>query len=78
MESDFRALDRKVLRSETTLTSVEEEIIDASGIRRVFLTTKTPLRDHANEVVGVLTSALDISERKRAEEISSTWPSTMR
>ena len=64
----FRALDRKVLRSETTLTSVEEEIIDASGIRRVFLTTKTPLRDHANEVVGVLTSALDISERKRAEE----------
>ena len=62
-----KALDRKVIGTQAALPSFEEEITDFSGTKRVFLTTKTPLRDRANSVVGVLTSSLDITDRKRAE-----------
>jgi diguanylate cyclase (GGDEF)-like protein/PAS domain S-box-containing protein len=63
-----RALDRKVFRTGKPLPSYEEEIVDRSGTKRVFLTTKSPLRGRANAVIGVLTSSLDITEHKRAED----------
>ena len=63
-----RALDRKVITTQAALPSFEEEIVDVKGGRRVLLTTKTPLRDCSNAVVGVLTSSLDITDRKRAED----------
>ena len=63
-----RALDRKVITTQAALPSFEEEIVDVKGSRRVLLTTKTPLRDCSNAVVGVLTSSLDITDRKRAED----------
>jgi diguanylate cyclase (GGDEF)-like protein/PAS domain S-box-containing protein len=44
-----------------------EDVIDHEGIRLVYLTSKAPLRDPSGEVVGVLTSAVDITGRKRAE-----------
>ena len=62
-----KALDRKVINTQAALPSFEEEIVDCSGTKHVFLTTKTPLRDLSNAVVGVLTSSLDITDRKRAE-----------
>jgi len=62
-----KALDRKVVKTQAALPSYEEEIVDLSGTKRVFLTTKTPLRDRAQTVVGVLSSSLDITDRKRAE-----------
>lgn len=62
-----RALDRKVFDTEQPLPSFEQELPSVSGARRVFLTTKSPLRDGNDHVVGVLTSSLDITERKRAE-----------
>jgi len=61
------ALDRKVISTEAALPSFEEEIVDFLGTKRVFLTTKTPLRDSSNAVVGVVTSALEITDRKHAE-----------
>ena len=61
------ALDRIVLDSSAPLPPYEEEIVDRNGDKRVLLTTKTPLLDGANEVAGVLTSALDITSRKAAE-----------
>ncbi|MPZ55502.1 MAG: EAL domain-containing protein [Rhizobiales bacterium] len=63
-----RALDRKVFRTGKPLPSYEEAITDRSGVKRVFLTSKSPLRDHSNAVIGVLTSSLDITEHKRAED----------
>ena len=63
-----RALNRKVITTQAALPSFEEEIVDVKGSRRVLLTTKTPLRDCSNAVVGVLTSSLDITDRKRAED----------
>src|SRR5262249_40825245 len=61
------ALDRKVFETNAPLPSYEEELVDRSGVKRVFLTTKSPLRDRTNGVSAVLTSAIDITDRKRAE-----------
>jgi diguanylate cyclase (GGDEF)-like protein/PAS domain S-box-containing protein len=44
-----------------------EDMIDHDGVRLVYLTNKAPLRDEAGVTVGVLTSAVDITGRKRAE-----------
>jgi diguanylate cyclase (GGDEF)-like protein/PAS domain S-box-containing protein len=63
-----RTLDRKVIRTGQALKSFERELTNAYGEKRVFLTTKSPLRDCNESIVGVLTSALDITDRKRAEE----------
>jgi diguanylate cyclase (GGDEF)-like protein/PAS domain S-box-containing protein len=63
-----RMLDRKVILSGQPLQSFEREMTSALGDKRVFLTTKSPLRDSSETIVGVVTSALDITERKRAEE----------
>jgi diguanylate cyclase (GGDEF)-like protein/PAS domain S-box-containing protein len=63
-----RQLDGRILVSGLALPAFEEEITDQAGLRRVFLTTKTPLKTAQNLVEGVLTTSLDITERKRAEE----------
>ena len=62
-----RQLDGRVFATEMPLPAFEEEIVDASGTTRVFLTTKTPLKSAFNLVTSVLTTSLDITERKRAE-----------
>ncbi|GAC1329701.1 MAG: EAL domain-containing protein [Beijerinckiaceae bacterium] len=61
------ALDRMVFDTGTALPSFEEEMIDCSGRRRAFVTTKSPLKNNADKVTGVLTSALDITVRKENE-----------
>lgn len=63
-----KMLDRKVIRTQAALPSFEEEIFDFNGTKRVFLTTKTPLRDRFSAVEAVLTSSLDITDRKRGED----------
>ncbi|MCR0985323.1 response regulator [Roseomonas populi] len=60
--------DRLVLERGISLPAFEEERSDAQGRRRVMLTTKAPLRDAAGQVTSVLTSSLDITDRKFAEE----------
>jgi diguanylate cyclase (GGDEF)-like protein/PAS domain S-box-containing protein len=62
-----RQLDARVFGSEMPLPAFEEEIADATGTSRVFLTTKTPLKSTSGLVTSVLTTSLDITERKRAE-----------
>jgi diguanylate cyclase (GGDEF)-like protein/PAS domain S-box-containing protein len=62
-----RMLDQLVFRSGKALPSFEEEVHDRGGTKRTFLTTKSPLRDGENQIVHVLTTSLDISDRKAAE-----------
>ncbi len=62
-----RGLDHKIFETGQSLPSFEEELVSVSGKRHVFLITKSPLRDGHDVVVGVLTSALDITDRKQAE-----------
>jgi len=63
-----RLLDRKVIRSGQPLMSFERQLTNSFGEKRVFLTTKSPLRDSHDAIMGVVTSALDITDRKRADE----------
>jgi diguanylate cyclase (GGDEF)-like protein/PAS domain S-box-containing protein len=62
-----KALDQLVLQNRGPIHSFEDEFTDAAGGRRVFLTTKSPLRNASNEMIGVVTSSLDITARKAAE-----------
>jgi PAS domain S-box-containing protein len=57
--------DRRVMSS-GRVERVEEIVPVAEGVR-TFLATKSPLRDVHDEVIGVISVATDISERKRME-----------
>jgi diguanylate cyclase (GGDEF)-like protein/PAS domain S-box-containing protein len=61
------ALDRLVFETGKAMPTYEEEIVDHAAVKRVFLTSKAPLHDLDNKVIGVLTSSLDISARKQTE-----------
>jgi diguanylate cyclase (GGDEF)-like protein/PAS domain S-box-containing protein len=60
-------LDRLVLETGKPLPSFEEEFVDRSANKRVLLTAKSPIRDLSGEIASVLTTSLDITDRKRAE-----------
>ncbi len=62
-----RELDRLILETNRPLQDAEDEILDCDGARRALLITKTPLREAAGKVIGVLTTAVDITDRKQAE-----------
>ena len=63
-----RALDQTVLSSGNAIPSYEEEIIGADGQRYFFITTKAPLTTATGEAVNVLTTSVDITDRKLAED----------
>ncbi len=65
-EQRHLTLDGLVLRTGNALPGFEEEITDRNGVTRVLLTTKTPFRGSGGQP-GVLTTSLDITERRRAE-----------
>lgn len=62
-----KALDRLVIQAGKRIHSFEEEIIDSAGVKHVYLTSKSPLKNAGNETIGVVTSSLDITDRKTAE-----------
>lgn len=47
-----------------------EEIVSTDGESRCFLSRKVPLRDPAGKVLGLLGISMDVTERKRAEELT--------
>lgn len=61
------ALDRIVFDTTRPLPGFEQDFTDAQGVVRTFLTIKAPLTGVGGQVSGVLTSALDITGRKRME-----------
>jgi PAS domain S-box-containing protein len=61
------ALDRGVFDSGAPVTNYEEDWRDPTGEEHVLLTTKVSLRDDTGSTANVVTVALDITERKRAE-----------
>ena len=60
--------DHLVFNSGKAVAGYEEQITDQSGQERTFLTTKSPLRSPEGGVIAVLTTSLDISDRKQAEK----------
>ena len=66
-QSKSAGYDQEVLRTRKPLGYYEDIYADASGTERHWLTTKIPLLDADGEVDSIVTCALDIGERKRAE-----------
>ncbi|MBA2653189.1 MAG: PAS domain-containing protein [Tatlockia sp.] len=48
--------------------SIVEDTIPVDGIEKIFLTSKNPLYDNKNEIVGILGISTDITDRKTMEE----------
>ncbi len=63
-----QAIDAEVLASNRGKYNYEENWVDPAGTTHVLLTTKVPLDDDAGNPNCIVTVALDITERKRAEQ----------
>ncbi len=66
-QSKSASFDQDVLRTKKPLGYYEDIYADASGTMRHWLTTKIPLLDEEGEVESIVTCAMDIGDRKRAE-----------
>ncbi|HTY52338.1 MAG TPA: PAS domain S-box protein [Methanomicrobiales archaeon] len=64
----YRADDRAVIESRKSKLMIEEPQTTPAGESIILLTNKVPLLDAKGEVIGVLGTYLDITERKRAEK----------
>jgi rsbT co-antagonist protein RsbR len=64
----FRAIDRRVIETNTPEHDIDETTIHADGTQEWFETHKIPLHDRDGEVIGVLGTYANITERRRAEE----------
>ncbi len=65
--ADFREVDLRVMETGETL-NIEEQLVNTPLGNRHVLSRKVPLRDGGGQIVGVLGTGLDITERKQAEE----------
>ncbi|TWU59463.1 Signal transduction histidine-protein kinase BarA [Rubripirellula tenax] len=64
MACNFVTDDQIVMRSGSPLVDNEESFVDETGNQRWILTTKVPLRDVNEEVIGIVGIGHDITERK--------------
>ncbi|NQU55727.1 MAG: PAS domain S-box protein, partial [Rhodospirillales bacterium] len=62
------ALDQEVFKSGELLNPFEEIYADAAGVEHIWLTTKSPVKNKSGQVKHIVTSAIDITDRKLAEE----------
>jgi len=60
--------DLQVIRSGKPKLGIVEPLLTESGEKKWIQTDKVPYRDAAGNIIGVIVFALDITERKRAEE----------
>jgi PAS domain S-box-containing protein len=60
--------DKKILKTGKPIFDLEEEFINADGIKRWLLTTKIPLHDKDGNITGLVGIGHDITQRKKNEE----------
>ena len=63
-------LDRRIFEGTDDVLSFEEELADPDGGSRTYLTVKSPLLGNEHEVTGVVTVAVDITDRKEVERVA--------
>lgn len=63
----FYADDQMVMQTGIPVLNREEYIMDENGQKRWLLTSKLPLRDKDNQIVGLMGIGRDITKRKLAE-----------
>lgn len=64
----YYADEQTVLQSGEGLVNHEEPVVDQTGYRRWFLTTKFPIRGERDEVIGLMGTSHDITDRKLMED----------
>jgi len=64
----YRSDDRQVIESGCSKLLIEEPQTTPQGNSIVLLTSKIPLRSSEGEIIGVLGTYMDITERKRTEQ----------
>lgn len=62
----LRDIDNLIIQ--TGVSSIVEDAIPLNGAVKIYLTSKTPLRNEHGEIIGVLGISTDISEQKKLEE----------
>ena len=65
----YRSDDRQVIQSGTSKLLIEEQQTSPEGNTLTLLSSKVPLRNSKDEIYGVLGTYMDITERKRVDEI---------
>ena len=60
--------DKEVIRTGKTLGPYEETYADAVGVEHTWLTTKSPVKDEHDQITHIVSSAIDITSLKQAEE----------
>jgi diguanylate cyclase (GGDEF)-like protein/PAS domain S-box-containing protein len=66
---EFRAIEEEIIGSGKSVIDREELVIDASGTKRWLSSTKVPLRDETDRIIGLVGIARDISARKMADAL---------
>lgn len=66
MIENLQENNKKVMH-EKTARSVEETVLSPEGKLSIFLSHKAPLYDEHNNVIGVIGTSIDLSERKKRE-----------
>lgn len=60
--------DKEVIRTGKTLGPYEETYADALGVEHTWLTTKSPVKNEHGQITHIVSSAIDITSLKQAEE----------
>jgi PAS domain S-box-containing protein len=64
----FYADDQSVIQNGKPVLNREEYVLDENGSKRWLLSSKLPLRDKDNQVIGIVGIGRDITDRKMVEE----------
>jgi len=63
----FYADEQAVVQTGKPMLDIDEFIVDADGRQKWLSTTKVPLRDENDQVIGIVGICRDVTEKKRAE-----------
>ena len=64
----LREIDQYVIQNDKVFVT-EEVGVNQAGEIAYYLTKKTPLKNEKNEVIGVMGNSIDITDRKKVEEL---------
>ncbi len=68
---EFRAIEVEIMRSGIPMVDREELVTDAAGAQKWISSTKVPLRNDRNEVIGLVGIARDITARRLASALQA-------
>jgi diguanylate cyclase (GGDEF)-like protein/PAS domain S-box-containing protein len=68
---EFRAIEREIVVSGEPIIDKEELMVDAAGTKKWHSSTKVPLRNERNEIIGLVGVARDITELKATRAVAN-------